>query len=121
MSLFGMVIWHWYALKTDLPEVNISKQSPTMFLKHTASNPLSNGCLQNYVCTTLRPSLHCREAGVQKGNFKQMHPIFIFRYRLEIWHGYTIESTLCSHIRQLNLRVFDAMALRVLTHAFHTM
>ena len=37
MSLVGMVTWHWYALRTGLPEVNISKQSPTMFLKHTVS------------------------------------------------------------------------------------
>jgi hypothetical protein len=37
VSLVGMVTWHWYGLKTGLPEVNISKQSPTMFLKHTVS------------------------------------------------------------------------------------
>ena len=37
MSLVDMVIWHWYALKTGLLVVNRSKQSPTMFLKHTVS------------------------------------------------------------------------------------
>ena len=32
LSLVGMVIWHWNALKT--------KQSPTMFLKHIVSNSM---------------------------------------------------------------------------------
>ena len=38
--MVGMVIWHWYALKTGFPEVYISKQSPTMFLKHIVSNSM---------------------------------------------------------------------------------
>ena len=67
MSLVGMVIWNWYALKSE----HIKTITKWMFAKLLV-------------------------AVVQKGNFKQMHPIFIFRYRLEVWHGYTMES---SHIQ----------------------
>ena len=40
VSLVGMVTGHWYALKTGLTEVDISKQSPTMFVKHTVSKSI---------------------------------------------------------------------------------
>ena len=49
--------------------------------------------------TPVRPNLHCeRQAAVQNGNFKQMHPLCFFRYRLEIWHGYTMDCPLNSPI-----------------------
>ena len=62
----------------------------------TITNHVSKACfvkthcqtwhLRNSVCTALRPSLLWREASNQKGNFKEMHQISLFRYRLEIWH-----------------------------------
>ena len=36
-----------------------------------------------------------------------MYPISILIYRCEIWHGYTMEYMLCSHIASLG--VFDTM------------
>ena len=44
MSFIGMIIWHWYVLKTGLPEVNTSKQSPAIFLKHNFSKRTGVKC-----------------------------------------------------------------------------
>ena len=42
VSLVGLVIWHWYALKTGLPEVNISiTYHQPYFQSILCENPLS--------------------------------------------------------------------------------
>ena len=57
-----------------------------MFLKHTVSKPT----FKMDVCeiTSVSPSLRWREATVQKGNFKQVHPIYISRYTNLAWVYY---------------------------------
>ena len=65
-------------------------------------NPLSNRCLRNNVCTTLVPSLHYREAAVQKGERTKF-------FCSDIVFKFGIGILLNSHIRQLSLRVLDAM------------
>ena len=79
-----------------------------MFLTVLKSNV--KRMLANYVCTALRPSLHWREAVVQKGELQtNVVVVVFFRYSLQIWHGYTMESRLNSRIQQLSKRVLDAM------------
>ena len=39
----------------------------------------------------------------------QMNTLHLSKCCLQIWHGYTTESPLNSHIQQLSLHVFDAM------------
>ena len=66
---------------------------------------------------TFRLSLRCREAVDQRRQLQTNS--------LQIWHGYTMESPFNSHIRQLSLRVFDAMlemfkrVLELLTYGMH--
>ena len=106
MSLVGMVIWHWYELKTALPEVNISKQSPSTFLKPTVSKSTVKRMLAKLRVYRFKAQPTHREAWFRRENFKQMFYLYFFGYSLQIWHGYTMESPLNS---QMSLRVYDAM------------
>ena len=71
-----------FTVKTDFPEM--------MFVP-----------LEGQACVGERPHIGW-------ANFKAMHPIFHFRYILYIWHRYTMESALSSHIPQPSRRGFEA-------------
>ena len=73
-----------------------------MFLKHTVSKPT----VKIDILTAKWRMYHFK---AQNFNKKLMFFGCFFRYWLQIWHGYTVESALNSHVQQLSLCVLDAM------------
>ena len=99
VSLVGMVIWHWYALKTEVNvyrKLNIKTITDHVSKAYFAKSIVKRTFAELHVYSFKAQATLERGRGLER-QLQRMHPFF-FRYRLDILHGYSVESTLCSYI-----------------------